>query len=199
MPMRKLLSIGGVLLVLAGTGCEIRKAMYDQPKVRPLQYSDFFGDDRASRPLIEGTVARGHLNDDAHLHTGRVGDELVDTFPFAVTREVLKRGQERFDIFCAPCHDRAGTGNGMVAQRGFKHPPSFHIDRLRTAAPGYYFEVVTRGFGQMPGYATQIPVNDRWAIAAYVRALQLSQHAALDDVPEDRRAHLEAGGPAEAH
>lgn len=190
--MRKALHIGMALLALGSMGCEIRKAMYDQPKYRPLAYSPFFGDDRASRPLIEGTVARGHLNDDLHWYTGKAGDQPVDTMPYPVTRELLVRGQERFDIFCSPCHDRAGTGNGMVVQRGFKKPVSFHDPRLRASPVGYFFNNITAGFGQMPSYAGQIPVDDRWAIVAYIRALQLSQHATLDDVPEAERASLQA-------
>jgi hypothetical protein len=197
--MRNSLSMLMAMMLLGGTGCEIRKAMYDQPKYRPLQKSEFFADARASRPLVAGTVARDHLNEDAHLYTGKVGDQLVDTFPFPVTREVLVRGQERFNVFCAPCHDRAGTGNGMVVQRGFKKPVSFHDPRLRTSPPGYFFNNITMGFGQMPSYAAQIPVRDRWAITAYIRALQLSQNATVDDVPEDQRAALTAAAAPATH
>lgn len=193
-----MLSIACALLALAGTGCEIRKAMYDQPKYRPLQYTDFFGDDRASRPLVEGTVARGHLNEDAHYYTGKIGDQPADTFPEPVTRELLLRGQERFNIFCAPCHDRAGTGNGMVVQRGFKKPVSFHDPRVVASPPGYFFNNITMGFGQMPSYAAQIPVADRWAIVAYVRALQLSHNATLADVPEAEREALQTAAAASA-
>lgn len=197
--MRKSLTMLAVGLLLGGTGCEIRKAMYDQPKLRPLQRSEFFADARASRPLAEGTVARGHLNEDAHLYAGKIGDQPADTFPFEVTREVLVRGQERFNIFCAPCHDRAGTGNGMVVQRGFKKPVSFHDPRLRASPPGYFFNNITMGFGQMPSYAAQIPARDRWAITAYIRALQLSHNATLDDVPEEARAQLTAEAPPATH
>lgn len=168
--------------------------MHDQPRYKPYRGSDFFGDARSARPLVEGTIARGQLREDAHLYTGKVNGVLADTFPFPVTAETLARGRQRFEIFCAPCHGRAGTGEGMVAQRGFKKPPSYHIDRLRLQPPGYFFDVITNGFGAMPDYAAQVPVKDRWAIAAYVRALQLSQHATLDDVPADRRPLL-AGGP----
>ena len=197
--MRTCMTIGMGLLVLGSTGCEIRKAMYDQPKYRPLQKSEFFSDARASRALVEGTVARGHLNEDAHLHTGKIGDQLAGTFPFPVTREVLVRGQERFNIFCAPCHDRAGTGNGMVVQRGFKKPVSFHDPRLRASSVGYFYGNITKGFGQMPSYAAQIPVKDRWAIVAYIRALQYSYQATLDDVPEAERARLTADASAGTH
>lgn len=189
--MHKYLSILLIGFALAGSGCEIRKAMYDQPKYEPLQKSDFFADGRSSRPLIDGTVARGELRDDELLYTGKENGEEAKRFPFPITKEVLLRGQERYNIYCTPCHDYAGTGRGMVVQRGFKQPTSFHDQRLRDSAPGYYFTVITGGFGQMPSYADQVPVKDRWAIAAYIRALQLSQHATVDDVPESERAQFE--------
>jgi len=190
-----ILSLGALLLMgvagLLSTGCELRQAMYDQPKLRPLQSSDFFKNGMASQPLVEGTVARGLLNDDAHLHDGVVNGKIVDSFPFPITEEVVKRGQQRYEIFCTPCHDRAGTGNGMIVQRGFKQPPSYHIPRLQESAPGYFYTVIKNGFGVMSGYAPQIPVNDRWAIVAYIKALQLSQNAKIEDVPESMRAQLE--------
>ena len=196
MPMRNLISMMAGLLVLGGTGCDIRMAMYDQPKYKPYQQSDFFGDDRSSRGFIEGTVAQGHLNDDVHLAQGLVNGQPAETFPEPVGLEVVQRGRERYDIFCAPCHDRAGTGNGMVVQRGFKKPVSFHDPRLVASPVGYFYGNITKGFGQMPSYAAQIPVHDRWAIVAYIRALQLSQRATLDDVPEADRALLTAGAAA---
>ena len=162
-----------------------RQDMFDQPRTRPLRRSEFFGDGRSARPPVAGSVARGQLHDDPHLYTGRVNGALVTTFPFPVSREVLERGHERYNIFCAPCHDRVGNGNGMVVRRGFRAPPSFHIDRLRAAPAGHYFDVITNGFGAMPDYAAQIPAHDRWAIIAYIRALQLSQRAAPADVPTD--------------
>ena len=169
--------------------------MHDQPKYIPLRPSDFFGDGRSERPLIAGTVARGHLNDDTAFHTGKGPDgKPLDAFPFPVTREIIQRGQDRFNIYCAPCHDRLGTGDGMIVRRGFRKPPSYHIDRLRQATNGYIFDVITNGFGAMPDYAAQIPPEDRWAIVAYVRALQLSQNAALSDVPPEARAQLDQGG-----
>ncbi len=128
-------------------------------------------------------MARGELHDDPHLYTGRVNGALVTTFPFPVSREVLERGRDRYNIFCAPCHDRVGNGNGMIVRRGFRAPPSFHIDRLRQAPVGHYFDVITNGFGAMPDYAAQIPAHDRWAVIAYIRALQLSQRATPADVP----------------
>ena len=130
-------------------------------------------------------MARGHLNEDEHLHTGRVDGSFAESFPFEVTKETLKRGQERYEIFCATCHDRAGTGNGMIVKRGYKQPPSLHEDRLRDSAPGYFFHVMTQGFGIMPSYRYQLNPEDRWAVAAYIQALQLSQNATIDDVPDE--------------
>lgn len=180
--------------MLAGTclaslmACQ--QQMADQPRYKPLARSTFFGDERSGRPLVEGTVARGHLDADEQFYTGKSGGKLVDTFPFPITRAVLLRGQERFDIFCSPCHDRVGTGQGMVVRRGFRPPPSYHIERLRQAPVGHFFDVMTHGFGAMPDYAEQIPPEDRWAIVAYIRVLQLSQHAALADAPENERQRL---------
>jgi hypothetical protein len=169
--------------------------MADQPRYKPLAPSAFFEDGRSARPSVPGTVAQGQLREDEHLYTGRVDGQLVELFPFPVTRQVLDRGRERFDIFCSPCHGRVGDGKGMVVRRGFAQPPSFHIERLRTAPAGYVFEVITKGFGRMYDYADRIGVEDRWAIAAYIRALQLSQNARLEDVPEPERAQLLGTGP----
>jgi len=176
------------LLVVNGA---CRQDMHDQPKYVPLRQSSFFGDERSARPLIAGTVARGHLNDDVLLHTGKVGNADSTVFPFAVTAQTMARGRERFDIYCSPCHGRTGQGDGMVVRRGFRRPPTFHQDRLRNAPAGQLFDVITNGFGAMPDYATQIRAEDRWAIVAYVRALQLSEHATLADVPADKRSGLE--------
>lgn len=191
--MRRILSILMPLVALAGAGCELRQAMYDQPKVKPLQESTFFADGRGARPIPAGTVARGHLNDDEHLHLGLVDGKQAETFPEPVTLEVLRRGQERFNVFCSPCHDRAGTGNGMVVKRGFKKPVSFHDPRLVASAPGYYYNNIIKGFGVMPSYADQIPVRDRWAIVAYIRALQLSQNAPVAALGEQDLAQLRGG------
>jgi hypothetical protein len=177
-----------VLLVALMTGC--RTDMHVQPRYDPMQPSPFFDDGRSARPLVEGTVARGHLHTDELLYTGKVNGKDSEVFPFAMTREVLERGRERFNIFCAPCHDRSGTGNGMVVQRGFRHPPSYHIDRLRKAPVGHLFDVMTNGFGGMYSFASRVAPQDRWAIAAYIRALQLSQQAALNDVPPAERQKL---------
>jgi mono/diheme cytochrome c family protein len=165
--------------------------MHDQPKYKPLAKSDFFGDERSARPLVADTVARGQLHDDDHLYAGKIGGQLATTFPFPVTADVMARGRERFDVYCTPCHGRLGRGDGMIVQRGFKAPPSLHTERLRLSPPGYYFDVISHGFGAMSDYAAQVPVRDRWAITAYIRALQFSQHATLDDVPADKRALLD--------
>ena len=170
--------------------------MHDAPRYDPLERSTFFLDGQASRPLVANTVARGQLRDDRHLYEGIVDGKPAETFPMPVTQAVVLRGQERFNVFCSPCHGRTGLGNGMVVQRGFRQPPSYHEDRLRNAPVGYFFDVMTHGFGAMQDYASQLPVSDRWAVAAYIRALQLSQRATVDDVPAERRADLDR--PAEA-
>lgn len=180
------------LLLLSITGC--RRDMQDQPKYIPLRPSEFFDDRRSARPLPEYTVARGHLNADTEFYTGMQGNQPVDRFPFPITRDVLSRGQQRYDIYCAPCHDHLGTGEGMIVQRGFRKPPSYHIDRLRQVPHGYIYDVITNGFGAMPDYAAQIAPSDRWAIVAYVRALQYSQNARVADVPADKQAELGPGG-----
>ena len=184
--------VGFAALLLAAvtlSGC--RQDMQDQPRFIPLRPSGFFDDGRSERPLIEGTVARGHLNDDLALYTGKGADgKPLDTFPFPVTKDVVARGQERFNVYCSPCHDRTGYGDGMVVRRGFRHPPSYHTDQIRDLANGFIFDVITNGFGAMPDYAAQIPVRDRWAIVSYIRALQLSQNATLNDLPAEDRGKL---------
>jgi mono/diheme cytochrome c family protein len=176
------------VLTLGLAAC--RQDMHDQPRYEPYERSETFADRRASRLPVAGTVARGQLHDDEHLETGRIGDQFADTFPSAVTLDVVQRGQQRYEIYCTPCHGRSGRGNGMIVQRGYRPPPSFHIDRLRQERPGYFYDVITRGFGAMPDYAAQITVRDRWAIVAYIRALQLSQNATLSDVPPAQREEL---------
>jgi hypothetical protein len=171
--------------------------MHNQPKYRPLRASAFFDDGASARPLVEGTVARGTLQEDQAFFTGKVGTTLVTELPFPVTHEVVDRGQQRYDIFCTPCHDATGNGRGMVVQRGYRQPVSFHSDRVRQAPIGHYFDVMTNGLGAMPDYRTQIPPRDRWAIAAYIRALQLSQRAPAAEVPGGDPAALSkapAGG-----
>jgi mono/diheme cytochrome c family protein len=164
--------------------------MHDQPKYVPLRESTFFSDARSARPVIPGTVARGQLRDDTLLYTGKVNNADATVFPFAIDDRVMARGRERFDIYCAPCHARTGTGDGMIVQRGYRRPPSLHLDRLREAPVGHFFDVITNGFGAMPDYATQIRAEDRWAIIAYIRALQLSAHATVADVPAAERDRL---------
>jgi mono/diheme cytochrome c family protein len=182
--------LGAVMLAASAlAGC--RQDMQDQPKFIPLRPSTFFDDGRSERPLIEGTVARGHLNDDTAFYTGKGPDgKPLDTFPFAVTANVVERGQNRYNIYCAPCHDRTGSGDGMIVQRGYRKPPSYHIDRLRQVPNGHLYDVITSGFGAMPDYAAQIPPHDRWAIVAYIRALQFSQNASAADVPAGARGQL---------
>jgi cytochrome c553 len=170
---------------LALAGC--RQDMHDQPKYIPLRQSQFFRDTSSARPLVEDTVARGTLTDDASFFTGKDGTTEVNELPFPLTQAVLDRGEQRFNIYCTPCHDRTGSGEGMIVRRGYRQPPSYHIDRLRQAPLGHFVDVMTNGFGAMPDYKAQIAPRDRWAIAAYIRALQLSQHASVNDVaPEDR-------------
>ena len=175
-----------LITITATTAC--RLDMHEQPRQNPLSKSDFYADQRAARPPVEGTVARGQLREDTYFYTGKVGETPGDVMPFPVTREVLDRGRERFNIFCAPCHSRLGDGQGFVPARGFSRiPPSFHIARLEKAPLGYFFDVITNGFGIMPDYASQIPPQDRWNIVAYVRALQLSQNATMADVPAGQK------------
>jgi mono/diheme cytochrome c family protein len=164
--------------------------MFDQPRANPLRESKFFADGAASRPIPPHTVARGRLDDDDAFVAGKIGTNLVAAIPVPVTPELLERGRERFEIYCTPCHGRTGEGNGIVVQRGFPAPPSYHIDRLREAPDGHFFDVMTRGYGVMYSQASRVPVADRWAIVAYIRALQLSRHATMQDVPEGERSKL---------
>ena len=180
------------LFVLLHGGCT---DMYDDQKMKPLEESRFFSDHLSARPLVEGTVPRDHMLLDEHFYTGKVGGKLVERFPFPITAEILKRGRDRYDVFCSPCHGRLGDGLGMIVQRGFPKPNSFHADSVSAKPVGHYFDVITNGFGVMSSYADQIPVRDRWAIIAYVRALQLSQHATLQDVPEQERKKMETEQP----
>lgn len=169
---------------LVAIGC--RQDMHDQPKLEPLEAFTFFSNGMSSRDLVEGTVARGQLREDKLLHTGLTeDDQFADALPMELDRELLKRGRNRFEAFCSPCHGRVGNGQGMVVQRGFKHPKSFHEDRLRQSAVGYFFSVMTNGFGEMSSYAAQLSPEDRWAVAAYIRALQLSQKAPVDELSAD--------------
>lgn len=209
------------VLLLVLPACQ--QQMASQPSIRPDEGSTFFADGRASRPVVPGTVARGHLRTDLHLYTGMRSREspsgwarlaqvmiasgpeaqglaalaeeenYVDTFPFPITKDVLEHGYNRYMIFCVVCHDPLGTGRGKIVERGYTAPPSYHIERLRTVPVGHFYDVITRGYGAMPEYRAQIPPRDRWAIAAYIRVLQLSQHFPERDLTEAQRAKLEEG------
>ena len=168
-----------------------RQDMHDQPKYVPLRASTFFADGLSARAPVTGTVARGTLNEDTLLSTGKVGAEDATVFPFAIDEQVMKRGQERYDIFCSPCHSKTGNGDGMVVRRGFRRPPAYSDERLRDVPIGHFYDVITNGFGAMPDYAVQVKAEDRWAIVAYVRALQLSGHATLNDVPPAERDRIQ--------
>ena len=172
-----------MLMALIGT-VACRLDMHVQPRYNPLAKSDFFADQRAARPLVEGTVAHGDERADTYFYTGKIGNAPGEYMPFQVTKEVLERGRERYNVYCSPCHSRLGDGNGFVPTRGFsRRPPSYHIERLQKAPVGYFFDVMTNGFGIMLDYSSQVSPHDRWCIAAYIRALQLSQNATSADVP----------------
>ena len=170
-------------------GC--RTDMHVEPRYNPLAASSFFNDGRSERPLVDGTVARGQLRTNEHLYEGKVNGQPATTFPFPITRQDLERGRERFNIYCTPCHGRLGDGNGVIVMRGLRPPPSYHIDRLRNAPLGHFFDVITNGYGAMYSYASRVPVEDRWRIIAYIRALQLSQDANFAGLPPRDRQMLE--------
>ena len=172
------------------SGCQyLKQDMANQPKNLPLSPSDFFADGRSERPIVENTVARGSIADD---------DLFVpkdsNNFPLKIDQALLERGEQRYKIFCSPCHGLQGDGNGLVAMRGMKHPPTYHQDRLRQAPNGYFYDNITNGFGAMYGYSAQIPPRDRWAIIAYVRALQLSRNAKVSDLPAELQQRLNSAG-----
>jgi len=177
--------------VLAGCALTLR----DQPKNAPFQESSFFEDRASARMPVADTVARGQLRLDEHLYSGRVDGRFAQTFPFSVTMDVLERGQERYNIYCTPCHGLAGNGDGIVVEYGMRQPTSFHDPDLRAEPPGYYFDLISRGTRVMPAYGSRIQVEDRWAIVAYIRALQLSQNADLSTVPADEIPNLNQAGP----
>jgi len=183
--------LGAVMMLVSGC----RLDMHLQPKYLPYEPSDFFADGRSERQPVPGTVARGHLRIDELLYTGRENGVESDRFPFPITRADLERGRQRYNIYCSPCHDYSGSGRGMIVQRGFPQPPSYHVPRLRQAPVGHFVQVMTNGFGAMYSYAARVDPADRWRIAAYIRALQLSQSASLQDVPEAERQKL-AQAPA---
>ena len=184
------LALGAACLSLLA-GCSLKQDMAHQPKNRPLSPSDFFTDGRSERPLLENTVARGSLANDALAAT-----KDSNNFPLPITQELLERGEDRYKIFCAPCHGLQGDGNGMIAMRGMKHPPSYHEERLRQVANGYIYDVITNGFGAMYSYSAQIPPRDRWAVVAYIRALQLSRYAKVAELPAKLRDELMHPAPA---
>jgi mono/diheme cytochrome c family protein len=217
--MRALLTLAGVTAAVALCGCEkAMQDMYNQPKYKPLAASPLWTDGRSSRPEVAGTVAHSG-GATAGTSSGRLGQlplpmaeapvypvddqgnvkanltpespkPLAVTNPLPIDRQTLDRGRERFDIYCSPCHSIAGDGDGMVARRGFPHPPSYHTPRLRNAPDAHFYNVITQGYGMMYSYADRVAPNDRWAIVAYIRALQLSQNARIDDVPPEHRAAL---------
>jgi len=189
-PSRISLAIGLGACLAFVAGCDhLRQDMGSQPKNRPLSPSEFFADGRSERPLVENTVARNSTADD-DLFVPKDSNR----FPVTVEMALLERGEERYKIFCSPCHGLQGDGNGMVAMRGMKHPPSFHQQRIRQEPSGYIYDVITNGFGQMLGYSAQVPPRDRWAIIGYVRALQLSRNAPVSELPADVRDKLNPEG-----
>jgi mono/diheme cytochrome c family protein len=179
-----------IAFVAVCSGC--RLDMHTQPRYNPYDASDFFADGQSARLPVPGTFPRGELTlgPEELLYTGKVNGQPSEVFPFPVTKELVERGRERFDVFCSPCHGFAGDGDGMIVQRGFRRPPSFHEERLRTSPVGHYFDVITNGFGAMYPYGYRVPARDRWAIIAYVRALQLSRQVSVDDLSDADRAKL---------
>ncbi len=185
-------ALGAAVALLVAAGCT--QDMADQPRYEALEPTSFFDDGAASRHPPVGTIAQGYLREDEHLYRGRVNGQLASEFPaaFPVTEALLKRGRERFQIFCSPCHDQTGQGRGMVVQRGFPSPPSFHTDRLREAPVGHFFDVMTNGFGRMYDYSAQLSPEDRWAVAAYIRVLQISRHAPREELSDNDLQQLDA-------
>jgi mono/diheme cytochrome c family protein len=189
------------LAFLTLTAC--RQDMHTEPRYQPLAETEFFSDHRSARPQVEGTVARRpeggpddpHLRIDEARYTGKIDGEDIDQFPIPIAKEDIERGQNRFNVYCTPCHGHLGDGNGMVVMRGFRQPPSYYSDRLMNAPVGHFFDAVTNGFGAMPSYASRIQPDDRWRVIAYIRALQLSESASLNDVPADQRQNLRVEPP----
>jgi mono/diheme cytochrome c family protein len=179
-----------LMLLILNAGC--RRDMQDQPKYKPLVRSTFFTDGRSARPVPADTIARDELSNNDSFHTGEANGNFLDTIPVTVNLQLLHRGEDRYDIFCSPCHGRIGDGNGMIAQRGLRIPANLHTQRLREVPPGYLYQVITNGYGAMGEYSYQISVPDRWAIVAYLRALQFSRNARLSDVPAEAASELGA-------
>jgi mono/diheme cytochrome c family protein len=186
-------AVGIAAAALLVVGCSIRRNMFDQPKFEPYEKTDFFGDARSARPIPENTVAVGHLDEDTAFYQGMVDGEYITDFPLEVTAEVLARGRGRFQIYCTPCHGASGYGNGMIVKRGYKQPPSYHSEDLRSNPDkpvGYIYHTISNGFGVMSGYSYQLKPADRWAVVAYLRTLQFSQYAKADDLPEEDKGRL---------
>ena len=188
--MHKPLQMLGGLIALSWLGA-CRQDMHDQPRYEPMEASAFFADGSSMRPQVKGSVARGELRLDKHLYEGKIDGEFARSFPFEITEQILDRGQNRYQIFCSACHSSTGNGEGMVVKRGMRQPPSYHIERLRDVEHGYLFDVITNGFGGMYDLADKLTAEDRWAVVAYVRALQISQNATLEDLPPEMRGSLE--------
>jgi mono/diheme cytochrome c family protein len=182
--------LGAIAALAALAGCKQQMAV--QPSYRPLSASDYFADGQSARQPVPGTLAQGRADlDDLYVAKD------ATAFPVPLTADLVARGQQRYNIFCMPCHGQIGDGNGFITTRGFRRPPTFHSDRLRAAPVGHFFDVITNGFGAMPDYAAQIPPSDRWAIIAYIRALQLSQNVPAAQLTPDERAKLDQGGAAQ--
>jgi mono/diheme cytochrome c family protein len=193
---RWVFGLGLAAVSLLAAGCA-RLDMQDQPKYRPQRPSDFFADGRSERQPVDGAIARGALDEDTAFYEGKdAAGKDIEAFPIAVNKAVIERGQQRYDIYCAPCHGRIGNGLGMIVRRGFKQPPSYHIDRLRTAPVGHFYDVISNGYGAMLNYASQVQPRDRWAIIAYIRALQYSENANVNDLPAEARSRVPAVGAA---
>jgi mono/diheme cytochrome c family protein len=191
--VRRAAIAAAIACVALASGC--RQDMQVQPRYNPYDASTFFDNGLSARQPVPGTIARGQLHLDSLLYTGKVDGKDAEVFPFPIKSEDLERGRERYNIYCAPCHDATGSGRGMIVLRGFPQPPSFHIDRLRQAPPGHFFDVMTNGLGVMYSYASRVSPEDRWRIAAYIRALQLSQQANLTDAPPIEREKFQAAQP----
>lgn len=192
------LAIGFIVACCAVLLAACGENMRSHSRLQPYEPSTFYPDGQTERQVISGTVALGMLHSDDPLYTGKVGDQLATTFPFTITRAVLARGQGRFDIYCAPCHGLLGDGQGMIVARGFSPPPTFHQQRLRDAPVGHFFDVITNGYGRMYSYASRVEPQDRWAIIAYIRALQLSQNATAADMAAAQRMSAQTQGPGGA-
>ena len=180
-------------LLIPLTAC--RQDMQDQPRYKPLAASDFFSDHRSARPEVDGTVARGHLRLDEARYTGKIAGEDIDQFPIPIARADIERGQNRFNVYCSPCHGRLGDGNGMVVLRGYRQAATFYESKLLKSPVGHFFDVITNGFGAMPSYASRVQPDDRWRVIAYIRALQLSESAKINDIPPDKRQNLPVEPP----